>query len=171
MEKVHGHHQVPVLEAGGSWMAVLLSALWQLGKLLAMHAGNVAAGAWRLLWRRWKARRGGRGGSAVQQWWRQLRSNAHQQRCGGRQTSVEAGLEEAQGGDARGAALEAATPLVRARGGTNGWGGSRTSCWSWWQRVLLVLLVWLVVPAEAAGAAQAAGGAVAAVAAATANWR
>ena len=39
-------------------------------------------------------------------------------------------MEEAQGGDARGAALEAATPLVRARGGTNGWGGNITSYWS-----------------------------------------
>jgi hypothetical protein len=121
-------------EAGDSRKAMLLAALLQLGKLLAMHAGGVAAGTWRLLRRRWEARRGrrgGKGGSAVQQWWRQLGSYVHQQRCGGRQMSVEAGLGDAQGGDARGATLEAATPLVRARGGsTNGWGGSRTSCWS-----------------------------------------
>ena len=54
VEKVHGHHQVSTLEVVGSWMAVLLAALWQLGKLLAMHAGGAAAGAWRLLWRRRK---------------------------------------------------------------------------------------------------------------------
>jgi len=50
---------------------VLLAALWQLGKLLAMRAGSAAAGAWRLLWRRRKTgrgSRGGRGGSAMQQW-------------------------------------------------------------------------------------------------------
>ena len=80
--------------------------------------------------------------------------------------SVEAGMEKAQGGVAEGAALEATAPLVRARGGTNGWGGNRTSCWSWWQRVLLVLPVCLVVPAEAAGAAQAVGGVATTVAAA-----
>ena len=63
--------------AGGSWEAMLLAALLQLAKMLTMRAGGAAAGAWRLMRRRWKAkqgRSGGRGGSAVQQWWRQLRS-------------------------------------------------------------------------------------------------
>ena len=43
-------------EAGDSWKAMLLAAraLLQLGKLLTMHAGGVAAGTWRLLRRRWK---------------------------------------------------------------------------------------------------------------------
>jgi hypothetical protein len=144
MEKVRGHHQVSTREAVVSWMAVLLAALWQLGKLLALHAGSAAAGAWSLLWRRRKARRGsrgGRGGSAVQQWWRQLRSYVHQQRCGGRQKGEEAELVETHEGGSRGAAQEAAAPQARARGGTNGWRGNRASCWRWWQRVLLVLLL------------------------------
>ena len=64
-------------------------------------------------------------------------------------------MEEAQGGAAVGAAKETVATSAKARGGTNGWGGNRTSCWSCWQRVLLV---WMVVPTEAAGAAQAAGG-------------
>ena len=158
-EKVQRHHQVSMLEAGGSWramlLAVLLAVLLQLGRLLAMHAGSIVAGTWKLLRRRWKTRRGrggGRGGSAVQQWWRQLRSYVHQQQCGRRQTSVEAGLEEAQGGAASGAALEAATPLVRARGGTKlmageateppAGAGGRGCCWcGWWcQQRQLVLL-------------------------------
>ena len=157
--------------AGGSWKAMLLVALLQLAEMLAMRAGGAAAGAWRLMWRKVKVRqgrRGGRGGSAVQQWWRQLRSYVHQQRCGIRQMSVEAGLEEVQGGAAGGVVQVAATPLARARGGTNGLGGSRTSGWSWRQKVLLVLLVGMVVPVEAAAAAQAVGGAAAAVAAAAA---
>ena len=78
---------------------------------------------------------------------------------------MEAGPEEAQGGGAGGAELEEAAPLARPRGGTNDWGGNRTSCWSRWQRVLLV---WPVVPAKAAGAAQAAGGVATAAAAAAA---
>ena len=41
---VRGHHQVSTREAVVSWMAVLLAALWQLGKLLALHAGSAAAG-------------------------------------------------------------------------------------------------------------------------------
>jgi hypothetical protein len=52
-------------------MAALLAALWQLSKLLAMHAGGVAAGTGRLLKGGKEARRGrkgGRGGRAVQQW-------------------------------------------------------------------------------------------------------
>ena len=75
-------------------------------------------------------------------------------------------MEEAQGGAAVGAAKEAVTTSAKARGGTNGWGGNMTSCWSCWQRVLLMLVVWLVVPAEAAGAAHAAAGVTAAAAAA-----
>ena len=81
---------------------------------------------------------------------------------------MEAGLGQAsreEGGDA---AQEAAAPLARARGGTNGWGGNRASGWSRWHRVLLVLMVWLVLPAEAAGAAQTAGGVAAATASAAA---
>ena len=58
------------------------------------------------------------------------------------------------------------TTSAKARGGTNGWGGNMTSCWSCWQRVLMVLLMWLVVPAEAASAAKAAGGVAAAATAA-----
>ena len=73
-------------------------------------------------------------------------------------------------------AKEAVTASAKARGGTNGWGGNRTSCWSCWQKVLVVVVVWLVVPAEAVGAAQVAGGmAAAAVASAQhlccAGWR
>ena len=45
-------------EAGGGRKAMLLAALLQLGKLLAMHAGGVAAGTWRLLRRRWSGRPG-----------------------------------------------------------------------------------------------------------------
>jgi len=159
-------------EAGGSWKAMLLAALLQLGKLLTMHAGGVAAGTWRLLRRRWKVRqgrRGGRGGNAVQQWWRQLRSYVHQQQCGRMKERKGASAEELQGAAAEGAALEVvAAPVIKARGGARGWSGDRVSCWRWWQRVLLVLLVWLVVPAEAAGAAQAAWGVAAAAAAAAA---
>ena len=104
----------------------------------------------------------------MQQWWRQLCSAAHQQRCGWRQMSAESGLEQARGEEAGAAALVEAAPLAGSRGGTGGWGGNRASGWSRWQRVLLVLLVWLVVPVEAAGAAQAAGGVAAAAAAAAA---
>ena len=78
-------------------------------------------------------------------------------------------MEEPQGEIEGGAAPEAAAPLAKVRGGTNGWGGNTISCWKWWQRMMLVLLVWLVVPIEAAGAAQAAGGMAATVAAAAAG--
>ena len=72
-----------VEEAGGSLKAMLLALLLQLCKLLAMHSGGATC-TWRQLRRRRvrQGRRGGRGGSAVQQWWRQLRSYAHQRRCG-----------------------------------------------------------------------------------------
>ena len=39
-------------------------------------------------------------------------------------------VEEAQGGAAVGATKEAVAAAAKARGGTNGWGGNRTSCWS-----------------------------------------
>ena len=67
-------------------------------------------------------------------------------------------VEGAQGGDVVGATKEAVTAAAKARGRGNGWGDNRTSCRSYWQKVLVVLLVWLVVPAQAAGAAQAARG-------------
>ena len=117
--EARGHHQKSVPVTGGDWMAVLLASLWQLSKLLAMHAGGVAADTGRLMKGRKEAkrgRRGGRGGSAVQQWWRQMRSNAHQQRCGWRQMCVEAGLEQACGEEAGGAAPVEAAPLARPRG-------------------------------------------------------
>ena len=98
MGEAHGHHQKPVPMTGGDWRAGLLAALWQLCKLLAMHAGGGVADTGRLLKGRRetkRGRKGGRGGSAVQQWRRQLRSNAHQQRCGWRQMGVEAGLKQA----------------------------------------------------------------------------
>ena len=66
---------------------------------------------------------------------------------------MEAGLEEVHGEAGGGVTLVAATPLVRARGGTNGLGDSRASGWSWRKKVLLVLLVWMVVPVEATAAA------------------
>ena len=137
------------------WQAMLLVALSQLGKLLAMHTGG-AVGILRQLRRRRKVsqgRIGGRGGRAVQQWWRQLRSYVHQQRCGWTRTKVEAGAEELQGAAAGGAALEATVPAIRARRGGRGWSDDRMSSWRWWQRVLL-LLVWLVVPVEAGFASQ-----------------
>ena len=130
--------------AGGSWEAMLLAALLQLVKMLTLRAGGAAAGAWRHTRRRLRVsqgRRGGKGGRALQQWWRQLRSYIHQSRSWRRQMSVEAELEEVQGEAGGGVTLVAATPLVRARGGTNGLGGNRASGWSWRRKVLLVLLV------------------------------
>ena len=41
---------------------------------------------------------------------------------------TEAGVEGLQGAAAGGAALEAAAPTIKARGGANDWGGSRVSC-------------------------------------------
>ena len=59
-------------------------------------------------------------------------SYIHQQRCRRQQKGVEAEVEEAQGGAAVGATKEAVAAAAKARGGTNGWGGNRTSCWSCW---------------------------------------
>ena len=117
---------------GGTCEAVLLAAVLQLSKLLAMCTGG-AAGTWRQLRRRrWEVRQGrigGRGGNAAQQWWRQLRNYVHQQRCGWVKGNKKASAEELQGAAAEDAALEvAATPLAKAKGGTNGWNGNRASC-------------------------------------------
>ena len=49
MGEAHGQYQKSVPVVGGNWMAALLAALWQLSKLLAMHAGGVAADTGRLL--------------------------------------------------------------------------------------------------------------------------
>ena len=122
-------------EAGGSWEAMLLAALSQLSKLLAMCTEG-AAGTWRQLRRRRKVRqgrRGGRGGRAVQQWWRQLRSYVHQQRCEWMKAKAEAGVEELQGEVAGGAALEAAAC-------TNNQGERRSQRLEWQQGVLLEMV-------------------------------
>ena len=96
----------------------------------------------------------------MQQWWRQLRNYAHQQRCGWVRGNKGDSAEELQGAAVEDATLEvAATPLAKARGRTNGWNGNKVSCCKRWKRVLLV---WLVVPVEAAGAAQVDGGTAAA---------
>ena len=59
--------------------------------------------------------------AAVQQWWRQLRSHAHQRRCGWVRGGKRGSAEELQGTADEVAALEAAaTPLAKARGRTNG---------------------------------------------------
>ena len=136
-----------------------------------MHAGGVAAGTW-------EPAEGGEGGQARQerrQRWQRSAAvvEAAEEQCPSAAVWLEADecggwAGAGSGEEAGGAALEAAAPLARPRGGANGWGGNRASSWSRWQKVLLVLLVWLVVPAEAAGAAQAAGGVAAAAAAAAA---
>ena len=129
--------------AGDRWEATLLAILLQLCELLAVHAGG-ATGTWRQLGRRKgkvrQTRRGGNGGRAVQQWWRLMRSYIHQQRCRKQQKEVMAEVEGAQGEAAVGS-TKAVTAAAKARGGTNGWGGNRTSCWSHWQKVLVVPMV------------------------------
>ena len=120
-------------EAQDNWKTTLLAILLQLCKLLALHTGG-ATGTWRQLRRRRgkvrQARGGDRGDRAVQQWWRLLRSYIHQQRCRRQQKGLEAKVEEAHGGAAVGATKEAMAAAAKAGGGTNGWGGNRTSCWS-----------------------------------------
>ena len=98
--------------AGGSWEAMLLAALSQSYVLLAMHSGG-AAGTWRH-WKRRRRRRnfskGGRGSTTIQRWWMQLRSIAHQNRCGyrgkdkrrggsGEQTRTELEVQNSEGAD------------------------------------------------------------------------
>ena len=116
--------------AGDSWEATLLAILLQLCELLAVHAGG-ATGTWRQLGRRKgkvrQTRGGGNGGRAVQQWWRLMRSYIHQQRCRKQQKEVIDVVEGAQGETAVVATEEAVTAAAKANGGTNGWGGNRTS--------------------------------------------
>ena len=60
--EARGRHQKSVPVTGGDWMAVLLASLWQLSKLLAMHAGGVAADTGRMMKGRKEAKRDRRGG-------------------------------------------------------------------------------------------------------------
>ena len=114
-----------VEEARESWETALLATLLQLCKLLAMHTGG-ATGTWRQLGRSRgtvrQARGGGKGGRAVQQWWRLPRSYIHQQRCRRQQKWVEPEVEDAHGGNAVGTVEEAVATPVKPRGGTNVWG-------------------------------------------------
>ena len=101
-------------------------------KVLSLRAGGAAAGAWGHTRRRVRisqGRRGGTGGRALQQRWRQLRSYIHQQRGWRRRTGEAAGLEGERGEARGGVTLGAATPLARTGGGANGLGGSRASGW------------------------------------------
>ena len=71
----------------------MLLAATQLQILLAMESGGAASNWRQLRWRRRikQGKRGGRGGRYVQQWWRQVRSYAHQQRCGWVKAEAEVG--------------------------------------------------------------------------------
>ena len=164
--------QVENLEvAGGSWEAMLLAILSQLYMALATRARGAAGSGRR--WRRERRRarnsgnRGGKGGTAVQQWWRNLRSTAHLDRCGHRGSSrwkSNAKQEEfLEVQNLEGAGTGSSTPTRSS----NRSSVSKGVCWRRGYRVLGVVLLWLVVPAEATsgGASALEGAALAATAA------
>ena len=130
--------------AGGSWKAMLLAVLSQLSMLLALRSGG-AAGIWRH-WKRERRRRrnnvikGGRGGTAVQQWWMQLCSIAHQDRCGhrGRDRRRDSGNQmraELEVQNSEGAGVGGSTP-VRSSGRSS---VSRSACWCRGHNVLVLV--------------------------------
>ena len=101
----------------------------------------------------------------MQQWWRQLRSIAHQSRCGHR------GRDGRRGGKSEQLVpgLEVQN-LEEVGGSTPARSSGRSSvcgaaCWRRGQKVLVVLLIWLVAPTEATtGGATTLGGAAVAAA-------